>query len=108
MKIVQFLLSQALVLKLVFNFFAADTLFCSYTNDSVCVCVCVRVRTPWRNAKDWRLGQCQLLLSLFDVTKMRSTPEVSHMIVFRAEVCKLLGKGLIEQFLSSKAFYLFF
>lgn len=43
MKIVQFSLSQALVLKFVFNFFAAHTLFCSYTNDSVSVCVCARV-----------------------------------------------------------------
>lgn len=63
---------------------------------TLCVCARARVRTSWRNAKDWRLGQCQLLLSLFDVTEMRNTPEVSHVTVFRAEVCKLLGKGLIE------------
>lgn len=39
MKIVQFLSSQILVLKFVFNFFAADNLFCSYANDFLCVCV---------------------------------------------------------------------
>lgn len=38
MKIVQFSSSQVLVLKFVFNFFAADALFCSYTSDFLCVC----------------------------------------------------------------------
>jgi len=38
-QIVQFSLSQVLILKFGFNFFAAYTFFCSYTNDFLCVCV---------------------------------------------------------------------